>query len=265
MSEKLIQESEAIKSGIHGIRNNVKTLEAQYKQALFAITPDQANKSSAQIQTLTDETSTQIHKVKGQIDDFKRAIINSPEASVRQTMSESLTQKFADVLQQYQKSQTEYKDKVKTRMAQKVKIVKPDATEDEVEQAIETGEADKLYRQGTLDQQSLHSQAKNALSYIQDRHREIVQIEQSINELHDMFVDMAVLVQSQGVVLDIVQENVDSAILTTRDGTDQMRDALVKQKTSRKKMYILLVILVIVVVGLLLGGILGALSSKTNA
>jgi len=264
MSEKLLQETEAIKAAINGIRNTVKSLDAQYKQALFAITPDQANKSSQEIQRLTDETNTAIHTVKGQLDAFKRGIGSSPESAMRQNMADTLTQKFAEVLRSYQTAQNEYKDKVKTRMSQKVRIVKPDATQDEIDEAIESGTADQLYRVGTLDQQHLHSQAKNALSYIQDRHREIVQIEQSILELRDLFVDMAIMVESQGAVLDTVESNVNSAILDTGAGAELMADTNKLQKKSRKKMIILLIIFVIIVIALLLGSILGALKPKTD-
>jgi len=264
MSEQLLQETEAIKSAINGIRNTVKSLDAQYKQALFAITPDQANKSSAEIQRLTDDTNTAIHQVKAQLDAFKRSIGSSPDSNMRQNMADSLTQKFAEVLRSYQAAQSEYKEKVKTRMSQKVRIVKPDATAEEIDEAIESGSADQLYRMGTLDQTHLQSQAKNALSYIQDRHKEILQIEQSVHELHDLFVDMAIMVESQGAVLDVVEHNVNSAILDTGAGTELMRDTNKLQKTSRKKMYILIVILVIIVIVLLLGGILGALKPGTD-
>lgn len=264
MSEKLLQETEAIKTAINGIRNSVKSLDAQYKQALFAITPDQANKSSQEIQRLTDETNHAIHAVKDQLDAFKRGIGSSPDSTMRQNMADSLSQKFAEVLRNYQAAQTEYKDKVKTRMSQKVRIVKPDATQEEIEDAIESGKADQLYKIGTIDQQHLHSQAKNALSYIQDRHKEIVQIEQSILELRDLFVDMAIMVESQSAVLDIVESNVNSAIIDTGAGVELMRDSNKLQKTSRKKMYILIVILVIIVVVLLLGSILGALKPGTD-
>jgi t-SNARE complex subunit (syntaxin) len=257
MSDQLMQESEAIKSGINGIRTLVKSLDAQYKQALFAITPDQATKSSQEIQRLTDDTNTAIHKVKSQLDAFKRS---PSDGAMRRNIGDSLTQKFADVLRNYQSAQTEYRDKVKTRMSQKVRIVKPDATQDEIEHAIETGEADNLYKSNTLE---IHSQAKNALSYIQDRHKEIVQIEASVQELHDLFVDMAILVESHGAILDVVESNVNSAILDTGDGVESMRDANKYQKKGRKKMYIIILIGVIVLIVILLGGILGGLKGRT--
>ncbi len=56
-------------------------------------------------------------------------------------------------------------------------IVKPDATEEQIERVIETGEVDKLYIKTTVD---LQGQAKNALAYVEDRHRDIVAIEASV-------------------------------------------------------------------------------------
>jgi len=261
MSEQLMKETENIKTEINGLRNLVKSLDAQYKQALFAITPDQTTKSSQEIQRLTDETNSAIHKIKGQLDALKRDIGFSADSSMRRNMADSLTQKFGDVLRSYQSAQTEYRDKVKTRMSQKVRIVKPDATQDEIEHAIESGEADQLYRVGTLDSANLHSQAKNALSYIQDRHREIVQIEASVSELHDLFVDMAILVESQGAILDVVETNVNSAILDTRDGVDQMASANKHQKKGRKKMYIIIGIGIVIVI-VLLAGLIGGLANR---
>lgn len=38
---------------------------------------------------------------------------------------------------------------------------------------------------------------KQALSEIETRHSEIIKLETSIRELHDMFMDMAMLVESQ--------------------------------------------------------------------
>ena len=50
----------------------------------------------------------------------------------------------------------------------------------------------------TLPQIKMDSQmTKQALNEIETRHNEIIKLENSIRELHDMFVDMAMLVESQ--------------------------------------------------------------------
>ena len=40
-------------------------------------------------------------------------------------------------------------------------------------------------------------QAKQTLADIEERHADIIKLENSIRELHDMFMDMAMLVESQ--------------------------------------------------------------------
>jgi t-SNARE complex subunit (syntaxin) len=49
--------------------------------------------------------------------------------------------------------------------------------------------------------------AKQTLADIEARHKDILKLEQSIKELHDMFMDMAMLVESQvniNINLDVV-------------------------------------------------------------
>ena len=50
--------------------------------------------------------------------------------------------------------------------------------------------------------------SKQAVNEIEARHKDIVRLESSIKELHDMFVDIAMLVENQ-VVLSLVR-NTDS-------------------------------------------------------
>jgi len=242
----VIQEAEGIKVGIASLRNNVLSLENQHKQALFALTQAQQEKYSQDIQKLTEETNTLVHKIKGQIDAMRRSADATGE-HMRHNMAETLAGKFAEVLQQYQKAQTDYTNKVKTKMAQKVRIVKPDATEEQIDKAIDDGSVEYMFKQSTLDSQFLTSKAKDALAYVQERHRDIVLIEKSIRELNQLFLDMAIMVESQGVILGHVEDNVNSAVLDTGKGAHELGEAVKLQKKSRKKMYIIIVILIIIV------------------
>jgi syntaxin 1A len=44
-------------------------------------------------------------------------------------------------------------------------------------------------------------QAKQTLADIEARHADIIKLENSIRELHDMFMDMAMLVESQVLII----------------------------------------------------------------
>ncbi len=46
-------------------------------------------------------------------------------------------------------------------------------------------------------------QAKQTLADIEARHADIIKLESSIRELHDLFVDLAILVESQVIIISI--------------------------------------------------------------
>ena len=79
-------------------------------------------------------------------------------------------------------------------------------TEDEMDSAIESG---KLFSTvsvmlGDRDKKLLYEDIKN-------RHEDIVKLEKSIQELHEMFQDILMLVESQGEVLNNIEKNVNNA------------------------------------------------------
>lgn len=136
-------------------------------------------------------------------------------------------------------------------------LAKPDATEEEIDEALESGNT-QIFANQILDQKR-HEQAKDALIYIESRHRDIMRLEQSIRELHQLFMDMAVLVEAQGELIDQIEYNVNQSVAYTKDAVKNLRKANELQKKSRKKMCCLIVILLIVVVLLVsgLGGLFG--------
>lgn len=52
---------------------------------------------------------------------------------------------------------------------------------------------------------------KQALADVQARHQDIMKLEESVRELRDLFIEMAVLVESQGTMVDRIEYNVGNA------------------------------------------------------
>merc|ERR1719271_1508507 len=97
--------------------------------------------------------------------DFARQGSNqgSSEARIRTNMHGTLTRKFVDLMGEYQEIQTKYKHKYRDRVERQLRIVKPKATQDEIEQAVEGGEASEIFQQQFL-QGPGHAAARNALA-----------------------------------------------------------------------------------------------------
>ncbi|KAG5560281.1 hypothetical protein RHGRI_003545 [Rhododendron griersonianum] len=82
---------------------------------------------------------------------------------------------------------------------------------------------------------------------IQDRHDAAKEIEKSLLELHQVFLDMAVMVEAQGEQMDDIEHHVINAAQYVTDGTKNLKTAKTYQKSSRRWMCIGLIILLILI------------------
>jgi t-SNARE complex subunit (syntaxin) len=61
------------------------------------------------------------------------------ELRIRENLINTLTRKFVDVMKAYQNAQQVFKVELKKKMKRQVLIVKPEATQEEIEEVIKTG------------------------------------------------------------------------------------------------------------------------------
>jgi len=250
-----------IKAWMSSIRKNIGAIEEVYGHFITAVTSDQTKESSAELDALIDETNGLTHKVRDALQEMQtenekleKKEAGSSEARIRTNMHNTLTVKFLDLVTSYQEAQRKYKDKHTEKVRRQIKIVNPGATEEEIQQALDDGAKDIFASQ--LVDNKFKKQAEDALNYVQNKHKEIQKLEASINELHQLFVDMAILVEAQGELINQIENNVQSARDYTEQGLKQVEAANKYQKKSRKKMCILLICLVAIAVAILAPSIL---------
>ncbi|XP_049412163.1 syntaxin-related protein KNOLLE [Solanum stenotomum] len=82
---------------------------------------------------------------------------------------------------------------------------------------------------------------------IQDRHDAAKEIERSLLELHQIFLDMAVMVEAQGEKMDDIEHHVVNAAQYVNDGAKNLKTAKKYQKSSRKCMFIGVIVLLILI------------------
>lgn len=239
---EFFQDVGAIKTAMSNVRRNIKLVEEKYVQSLTSVNIDQGNKQGNEVQQLIDNTNKLVQDVRTMLDSMKKKNQQfdakggtSTEKRIRTNMHGTLTQKFLELVQEYQEVQTNYKNKYQEKIERQYKVAKPDATQAEIEEAIESGDSSKVFATQILDSH-LHQQAKNALAYIETRHADIKKIEASIQQLHQLFVDMAILVDAQGEMLNQIEYNVSQSVDYVSKGNEQLQQAVKLQKKSRKLM-----------------------------
>lgn len=165
----------------------------------------------------------------------------------RMNMTNSLTKKFKDLMTEFQtlrqKIEEEYREVVERRVIT-VTGTRPD--EETINHLIETGNSEQIFQ--TAMQESGRGQVMNTLEEIQERHDAVKEIEKKLLDLHQIYLDMAVLVEAQGDILDNIESQVTNAVDHVQSGTTALQNARRLQKSSRKCMCIALIILLIIAV-----------------
>lgn len=110
---------------------------------------------------------------------------------------------------------------------------------------ISTGESETFLQKAIQEQG--RGRILDTIQEIQERHDAVKDMEKNLKELHQVFLDMAVLVQSQGEQLDDIESHVARANSFVRGGTERLQTARKLQKNTRKwTCYAIIILLVIV-------------------
>jgi len=145
----------------------------------------------------------------------------------------------------------EYKETIERRY---YTVTGEKADEETIDHIIETGESENMLQRAIQEQGK--GQIIEVIREIQERHDTVKEIEKNLLELQQVFLDMAVLVQTQGQELDSIEANVERASSFVDGGTRKLRKARKLQKNTRKwtciGILILLIIILIIVLPLVL-------------
>jgi len=164
---------------------------------------------------------------------------------IRKTQHSMLLNKFVSTMTDYNQTQVDYRERCKARIQRQLEIAGKATTSEEVEEMLESGEGAQIFTEGIVTDSA---QMRQTLADIEARHADIKKLEKSIVELHEMFVDMATLVESQGEMIDRIEFHVGKAVEYVKAGTEDTRKALKLQREARKKKIMIIVCIIIICV-----------------
>uniref|UniRef100_A0A3B3YBP2 Syntaxin N-terminal domain-containing protein n=1 Tax=Poecilia mexicana TaxID=48701 RepID=A0A3B3YBP2_9TELE len=122
---------------------------------------------------------------------------SSADLRIRKTQHSTLSRKFVEVMTEYNTTQSKYRDRCKDRIQRQLEITGRTTTNEELEDMLESGKLAIFTDDIKMDSQM----TKQALNEIETRHTEIIKLENSIRELHDMFIMIIICCVILGVVL----------------------------------------------------------------
>ncbi|XP_061101826.1 syntaxin-3 isoform X3 [Conger conger] len=247
--DEFFSQIEEIRTSIDKIDENVVEVKKLYSVILSAPTSDQ--KTQDDLEAVTNDIKKLANNARNKLKSIERNLETNEERvsadmRIRKSQHAILSRKFVEVMTKYNEAQVDFRERSKGRIQRQLEITGKTTTDEELEEMLEGGNA-AVFTAGIMDS----GISRQALSEIEARHKDIVRLESSIKELHDMFVDIAMLVENQGGMIDRIESNMDQSVgFVERAVADTKKAVKFQAEARRKKMMIMLccVILVIILV-----------------
>ncbi|KAJ8101820.1 t-SNARE [Lipomyces tetrasporus] len=248
-------EIDSIKNAISQFDNNVARIESLHNRSLNEIDTEQDQWNQKQIDALVAETSQISNTLKYKIKSLEG---KSRSDSTKRVQVDAVKRTFMDSIQRFQSVEASYGMKYKERAKRQYRIVRPDATEDEVRQAIEDTSGSQIFSQALLNS-NRRGEARTALTEVQNRHKELQKMERTLGELVQLFKDMEELVEVQAQDVQAVDHTVKRVENDVNKGVEETRIAVKHARAARRKKWICLgiILIICIILAIVLGVVFG--------
>jgi len=242
------------KSEIRGLSSNIQEIASLHQRALSS--PD--SNSSAQLENLVTQTQLKNTQIRDQIKYLEADAAKTQDGtkSVKARQAKNLKTEFEKSLKEYQQEEVSYRQRYRDQIARQYRIVNPEASETEVNEAAELDWGSEGVFQTAL-KSNRSGQASSVLGAVRARHNELQRIEQTLTELAAMFADMAQIVEAQDPVIEHTEQN---AIKTAEDvdkGNTEIDKANEHARRRNRLKWWCLLIVVLIILAIALGVGLG--------
>lgn len=255
--KQFFNDVESIKGDISSVSDATEQIISMKDKAVLATSEQEETQISDTIRTLVESTNKRAKTCKNLLGLLKQENANlkekneitSTDLRVRENLVNTLLRKFIDEMKRYQNSQQQYKTDVKKKVTRQIQIIKPDATDEEVDEIMRSEGG----REGLLQQQILsggvNDQIKTQYRQVAGKYQDVLTLEASVAELHQMFLDFALLTEQQGELLDQIEYQVRTAADYVEDANVDVYEAIEYGKKIRKKQcWIILIVVVLIIV-----------------
>ncbi|XP_046652568.1 syntaxin-1A-like [Daphnia pulicaria] len=234
-STKYSQKTKGIQELLWTVQQQVNEIKVLHGNILSSSTTEKSSKEKLEkLSKLITTSMTQIGKDLKDLKlssskDFGNKKLSETEFRMVSNMQSSLTNRFQGIWEDLCSTRTMYEDKCKRRIQRQLEIAGYNMGDDEIEAALVSGVSVFSKEFGECEA------AKLALRDLEDRHEELLALEKNIQEMHDLFVELNLLVECQGDVIDSIEMNITQAAIQVDDGKICLEKAKQKQSSFRKK------------------------------
>ncbi|KAH6770003.1 syntaxin of plants 111 [Perilla frutescens var. hirtella] len=254
-----LEEAEQVKQEMNSIREILTRLQDSNEEGKTLHKPEALKSLRSRVNTDILSVLKRARAIRVRLEEMDRSNAmnrrlsgckeGTPVDRTRSAVTNGLRKKLKELMMDFQglrqRMMTEYKETVGRRYF----TVTGELPDDEViEKIISSGDGnggEELLSRAIQE----HGRGKvlETVVEIQDRHDTAKEIERSLLELHQIFLDMAVMVEAQGEQMDDIEHHVMNAAQYVSDGSKNLKIAKDHQKSSRRCLCIGIILLLVII------------------
>lgn len=219
-----------LRQEIRNLSSDIDQIGQLHQRTLGSADDGVAKQQLDNLVTATQARNTSIRDgIKGLERDFARDSAQKTKA----TQLESLKTYFRSELDRFRAVENEYRQKYKEQIGRQYRIVNPDASDAEVQQAVDADWGDEGVFQTAL-KSNRSGQAMSLLGNVRARHTELQRIENTLVQLSQMYQDLASHVEQQDYAVANAEEATDNTRTRIEDANTQLTGAVDHARRARK-------------------------------
>jgi len=246
---------EAVKADIRTLTTHVGQIATLHQQSISSA--DNAGSSSA-LESMVTQTQVLNTSIKDQIKYLETDAARSQGNTVKDTQIRQLKTSFTKQLQEYRQEEANYERRYREQIARQYRIVNPEATDSEVQEAMGADWGNEGVFQTAL-KTNRTATANTVLGNVRARHNDIQKIERTMIELQALMEDLASTIQLQDTQIQQTEQHTEQVKHDTEAGNVQLTKGIEHARRARKMKWWCfgIVVAILVVIGIILGIIFG--------
>jgi len=250
MSE-FYDEITSIQDSLKQFNDSVSRISELHSRSINITDEVVGQRNTAELEDLVADTSALSDTIKRRIKALERQRISGRDGQIKKQQTALVKSKFVEAIQSYQSVEQQHRQRYKQRLERQYRIVKPDATPEEVRAVVEDDDGGQIFSQALLGA-NRYGESKAVYREVQERHKDIQKIERTLAELAQLFNDMSILVEQQDETIDVIEDTAGHVEKDTEAGLGHTVKAVESARGARRKRWICfgLIVLLLVIIAI---------------
>ncbi|WPH02331.1 Hypothetical protein R9X50_00519400 [Acrodontium crateriforme] len=253
-TQDFLSRVEAVKADIRTLTTHVGQIASMHQRTLSSTDTS----SSTQLESMVTQTQVLNTSIKDQIKFLEADTARSGDNEIKKKQVGQLKTSFTSQLQQYRVEEASYEKRYREQIARQYRIVNPEATDAEVQEAADADWGNEGVFQTAL-KTNRSATASSVLGAVRARHNDILKIEATLVQLQTIMEDLATAVVLQEAQVMRTEEHTTNVKNDTERGNQQLSTGIEHARRARKLKWwclgicVLIVLIIALVLGLYFG------------